>query len=156
VNVTEFDVLGAEADRMRFRVRVSSGTYVRAIAHDMGQILGCGAHLSILRRTCFGEFCEADARSLGELQEAADKGVWQEMFVHPRRLIPSMPSVTATDEAASRIRNGGAVNLPEMSRAPRVKVFYGQNQLIAIANRVAGTLFHPTVVLMGAPDSEHP
>jgi tRNA pseudouridine55 synthase len=134
---------------MRFRAKVSSGTYIRSIAHDMGQILGCGAHLSSLRRTCLAEFDEADARSLTEVEKAVDQGTAEELFVHPRRLIPAMPAVTATDEAASRIRNGGAVNLPEMSRAPQVKVFHGQNQLIAIASRVAGTLFHPTVVLMG-------
>jgi tRNA pseudouridine55 synthase len=57
-----------------------------------------------------------------------------------------MPAVTATDETASRIRHGHAVNLPELSRAPEVKVFYGQRDLIAIATRVAGTLFHPKIV----------
>ena len=57
-----------------------------------------------------------------------------------------MPCVTVTDESAALIRSGRAVNLPEMSRAPRVKVFYGQRQLVAIASRIAGTLFHPTIV----------
>ena len=47
----------------------------------------------------------------------------------------------------ARIRNGMAVNLPEMSRAPLVKVFAGQAELVCIASRVAGTLFHPKVVL---------
>ena len=47
----------------------------------------------------------------------------------------------------ARIRNGMAVNLPEMSRAPLVKVFAGQTELVCIAGRVAGTLFHPKVVL---------
>ena len=46
------------------------------------------------------------------------------------------------------IRHGRAVNLPEMSRAPLVKVFRGQSELIAIAARIAGTLFQPKVVLI--------
>jgi tRNA pseudouridine55 synthase len=57
--------------------------------------------------------------------------------------------VTADEINANRIRHGQAVNLPEMSRAPLVKVFAGQAELIAIASRVAGTLFHPKVVLVG-------
>ncbi len=70
-------------------------------------------------------------------------------MIHPRRILPAFPSVTADEENASRIRHGRAVNLPEMSRAPLVKVFAGQAELIAIASRVAGTLFHPKVVLAG-------
>jgi tRNA pseudouridine55 synthase len=55
--------------------------------------------------------------------------------------------VTANDEVAARIRHGQPVNLSELSRAREVKVFYGQRDLIAIATRVAGTLFHPKIVL---------
>jgi hypothetical protein len=56
--------------------------------------------------------------------------------------------VTATEEVASRIRHGRPINLPELSRAKEVKVFYGQHDLIAISTRVAGTLFHPRIVLV--------
>jgi tRNA pseudouridine55 synthase len=52
-------------------------------------------------------------------------------------------------ETAARIRHGGAVNLHEFSKAPIVRVFVGQKQLLAIARRVAGTLFQPKVVLQG-------
>jgi len=60
-----------------------------------------------------------------------------------------LPAVTANEESAARIRNGRAVNLPELSRARQVKVFQGQSDLIAIVTRVAGTLFHPKIVLVG-------
>ena len=65
-----------------------------------------------------------------------------------------MPSVTATDEMTSRIRSGRTVNLPDFSRARQVKVFYGQRDLIAIATRVAGTLFHPGIVFASEPTVE--
>ena len=61
--------------------------------------------------------------------------------------------MTANDECAALIRHGRAVNLPEMSRAPHVKVFYGQRELIAIATRIAGTLFHPGIVFSADNDS---
>lgn len=58
-----------------------------------------------------------------------------------------MPSVTATEANVALIRNGRRVNLPELSRARQVKVFANQKELIAIGTRVAGTLFHPKIVL---------
>jgi tRNA pseudouridine55 synthase len=70
--------------------------------------------------------------------------------VHPRKLLPSLPSVTADEMAVAQIRNGRTVNLPELSRARQIKVFSGQHDLIAIATRVAGTLFHPKIVLCGS------
>jgi tRNA pseudouridine55 synthase len=148
VEVKEFEILAVDGARARFHARVASGTYMRAVAHEMGQALGIGAHLASLRRTAAAEFSLGDARTFEEIEAAAD-GREEELFVHLRRVLPSMPAVTATEESAARIGAGRSVNLPELSRAPLVKVFYGQNQLIAIAQRVAGTLFHPKVVLMG-------
>ncbi|HTZ84546.1 MAG TPA: hypothetical protein VMB66_15200, partial [Candidatus Acidoferrales bacterium] len=73
-----------------------------------------------------------------------------ELFVHPRKLLPQLPSVTADEATAARIRSGRTVNLPDLSRARQVKVFAGQRDLIAIATRVAGTLFHAKMVLSGS------
>ncbi len=136
-------------DRASFRARVASGTYLRSVAHDMGQQLGCGAHLESLRRTSLGELEASDAHSLEEVDAAARKDKVEDLFVHPRKLLPHLPAVTANEESAARIRNGRAVNLPELSRARQVKVFQGQSELIAIVTRVAGTLFHPKIVLVG-------
>jgi tRNA pseudouridine55 synthase len=97
------------------------------------------------------EFDLADAHTLDEADTAATKGLLDEILIHPRKLLPHFPSVTASEETASHIRNGRAVNLPELSRARQVKVFSGQRELIAIATRVAGTLFHPKIVLAAEP-----
>ncbi len=149
VAIREFEILAVEGDIANFRARVSSGTYMRSVAHEIGQRLGVGAHLAALRRTGVGEFSEADCRSLEQLQAAAEADELDDLMIHPRRILPGLPSVTADDANANRIRHGQAVNLPELSRAPLVKVFAGQAELIAIASRVAGTLFHPKVVLAG-------
>ncbi len=216
VEIKEFELLAVESDRVRFRARVASGTYMRSVAHDMGQALGCGAHLESLRRTAVAEFTLEDAYTLDQLAAAAgncsatarvapvpssarvlggnaalkcrdnDRGQFgppaspvgspdssppvplageaapddsrpggtpetlANLFVHPRKLLPNFPSVTADEPTAARIRSGRTVNLPELSRARQVKVFAGQRDLIAIATRVAGTLFHPRIVLCGA------
>jgi tRNA pseudouridine55 synthase len=164
VEIKEFSILGVEANRARFRARVASGTYMRAIAHEMGLRLGCGAHLESLRRTAVAEFQLADSRSIVEIEShchpvpsfAFPKGsgvreppvshLMDKLFVHPRKLLPQFPCVTADEATAARIRSGRPVNLPELSRARQVKVFHGQSELIAIATRVAGTLFHPRIV----------
>jgi tRNA pseudouridine55 synthase len=151
VEIKEFDILGVDRDRASFRARVASGTYMRSVAHDMGQHLGCGAHLHSLRRTVLGEFELSQAHTLEQLDTACKAGRSEEMFIHPRLLLPQFPCVTASDEVAALIRSGRAVNLPELSQAKQVKVFAGQRELIAIATRIAGTLFHPRIVLASDP-----
>jgi tRNA pseudouridine55 synthase len=119
---------------------------MRSLAHDLGKLAGCGAHLESLRRTGVAEFEITDAHTLERVEVAAHNGEVEALFVHPRQLLPGLPAVTATDEIVARIRHGRAVNLPELSKAREVKVFCGQRDLIAISTRVAGTLFHPKVV----------
>lgn len=146
VEIKEFEIASCAGERAEFRARVASGTYMRSVAHDLGRELGCGGHLESLRRTSVAEFAIADAHTLEQLEVACTAGRLEEVSVHPRKLLPEMPSVTATDEAAAYIRSGRAVNLPEFSRSKQVKVFYGQSELIAVATRIAGTLFHPKLV----------
>lgn len=131
-----------------FACRVSSGTYVRSVAHELGLKLGVGAHLASLRRTAVGEFNVEQSHTLEQIAEAAKQGRLEELCIHPRRVLPEIPSVTATEEDVGKIRHGRSVNLPEMSRSRWVKVFAGQSDLICLASRVAGTLFHPKVVLL--------
>ena len=159
VEVKQLDISKLENSRAHFAAQVASGTYLRSIAHEMGQLAGCGAHLESLRRTSVAEFQLEDAHTLAELEQAAQgreaaageltntEAPLEEIFVHPRKLLPSLPSVTAAEDVAAKIRRGMAVNLADFSRAPEVKVFACQRNLIAIATRVAGTLFHHRIVL---------
>src|ERR1700722_5766130 len=153
IEIKEFEILGVAGDRVRFRARVASGTYMRSVAHEMGQKLGCGAHLESLRRTAVAEFSIADARTLEQVAEAGGQPSFDDLFVHPRKLLPELPAVMADEANAARIRSGRTVNLPELSRAREVKVFCGQRDLIAIATRVAGTLFHPKIVFAVEPET---
>jgi tRNA pseudouridine55 synthase len=130
------------------RARVSSGTYIRSLAHDLGKRLGVGAHLMSLRRTQVGEFCLDHAISLDALADRAALGNFSNCLIHPRQLLPEMPSVTASEDQMAKIRHGNAVNLAEFSEAKLIKVFMGQGELVSIASRVAGTLFQPQIVLL--------
>jgi tRNA pseudouridine55 synthase len=109
--------------------------------------LGCGAHLARLRRLAAGPFTLSQALTLEEVCAQAAAGTLDGKLPHPRTLLPDLPAATADLWTVGRLRNGNAVNLPEFSSAPLAKVFAGQRDLVAIARRVAGTLFQPIVVL---------
>jgi len=149
VEVKEFTVLVLHDDLADFRSRVSSGTYLRSLAHEMGQKLGCGAHLAGLRRTAVAEFLVEEAHTLEQVAAGVSRNRLDELLVHPRRVLPDIPCVTADEEAVAKIRHGRSVNLAEFSKSKWVKVFAGQSDLICLASRVAGSLFHPKVVLLG-------
>jgi tRNA pseudouridine55 synthase len=188
VEVKEFEIMDWNGEQARFRVWVSSGTYVRSLAHELGKMLGAGAHLASLVRTSVREFGLAQAHSLEEL-EAASRAVnrpdshqsdpqpeihfpdsshsqrlitnimlnnektpeispFEALCLHPRLILPEFPAVTAPPETLAKIRHGMSINLPEFTKATLIRVFENQVRLIAIARRIAGTLFHPKVVLL--------
>jgi len=148
VHVSSFVITGMEGATVTFNLTISAGGYVRSIVRDLGEDLECGAHLTSLQRTKAGVFGLEEAHTLDELRGLAENlPALEALCVHPRTLLPEMPSVTADLESLGRLRNGAQVNLPEFSDAPLVKVFEGQTNLVAIAKRVAGTLFQPIVVM---------
>jgi tRNA pseudouridine55 synthase len=149
VDITHFEIVDLQGAEASFRMSISAGGYVRSVAHELGQDLGCGAHLSSLRRTQAGVFTLRDTLTLDRLEAIAGNLVALEaMSLHPRTLLPEMPSVTGDPVAMGRFRNGNQANLPEFSQAPLVKVFASQRELVGIAKRVAGTLFQPVVVMI--------
>lgn len=148
IRILCFEIVDLEGDIARFRMDVGAGAYVRSVAHELGCDLGCGAHLSSLRRTRAGSFTLGQAHALDELDAlAGDAEALEAMCMHPRFLLKEMPAVTGDEMVLGRLRNGAQANLPEFSQAPLVKVFAGQRELVGIAKRVAGTLFQPVVVM---------
>ncbi len=119
VEIKEFVITSVKGDRAQFRARVASGTYMRSVAHEMGQLLGSGAHLESLRRTAVAEFEITQARSLEEIENyiktchsepggkpgeepaVSNHEEIANLFVHPRELLPQFPSVTADDATAA-------------------------------------------------------
>jgi tRNA pseudouridine55 synthase len=153
ITIHRFELLSLEGPspmemEARFEMQVSAGGYVRSVAHELGQLAGCGAHLATLRRTQAGAFTLEQTITLDELKAlAGTPGEIERRLPHPRTLLPEMPSVTVDEQTAGRLRNGMQVNLPDFSGAVLVKVFTSPMELLAIAKRIAGTLMQPAVVL---------
>jgi tRNA pseudouridine55 synthase len=148
ITIRSFELTALTGNEVAFALSISAGGYLRSVAHELGQDLGCGAHLSSLRRTQAGVFSLHDARTLQSLEMFAGNVAALEAYcIHPRNLLAEMPSVTGDEFTLGRLRNGAQANLPEFSQAHLVKVFAGQRDLVGIARRVAGTLFQPVVVM---------
>lgn len=146
--IHRFELTSLDGEDAKFEMQVSAGGYVRSVAHELGELAGCGAHLSALRRTQAGVFTLAQAIGLDELKALVGQpGEIERRLPHPRTLLPEMPSVTVDEHAAGRLRNGMQVNLPDFSGAAMVKVFTSPVEMLGIAKRIAGTLMQPIVVL---------
>jgi len=147
ITIYDFRLIALEGDEASFTMTVSAGGYVRSVAHELGQLTGCGAHLSALRRTQAGPFTLEQAITIEAVKSLPTAGEIEARLPHPRTLLPEMPSVTVDEQTAGRIRNGMQVNLPEFSQASLIKVFTTPTELLAITRRVAGTLVQPIVVM---------
>jgi len=117
IEVHRFELIGYRPPEVGFELSCSKGTYVRKLAHDVGERLGTGAHLGALRRTRVGRFTLGCAIELERLEalgpEIGDAGL--SMF----EALSGWPSVRLDDEEADRIAFGGAVVLPAERLAPR-------------------------------------
>jgi tRNA pseudouridine55 synthase len=106
VVIREFTAVPAEPPDLLFSVRCSSGTYIRSLAHDLGQALGCGAYLAGLRRTAVGDFRIEDARTLEGLEEALAAGAGKDLIIPLDLLLTDIPAVALDAEGREFVRNG--------------------------------------------------
>jgi tRNA pseudouridine55 synthase len=172
VELFEYRLLSVEGPLARFSIECSSGTYIRSLAHDMGQKLGCGAHLSEICRTAVGEFSLDQAIAMEELAQAAREGKFQNCLISLENLLPDYPRANVLPVLEKRVRHGakfnilvsqiqpGRTELPpgattqldgDATPVPRLRVFSQQNKLIAIAQAVVPRTYQPIVVFDPLP-----
>jgi tRNA pseudouridine55 synthase len=149
-------VLAIDGPDVRLLARCSGGTYMRALAHDLGQSLGCGAHLAELRRLASGEFKIEQARSIAQLESLAAAGVPHgqvgliDAIVPASQMMPGFPSVFVDDLTAAQIRNGRNFPASPFRSQPAsryVKAISREGQLVAVGEAVLPNIYHPLVVL---------
>ena len=105
VHVYEFSLAASALPEITLDVTVSRGTYVRTLAHDLGEALGCGAHLTALRRVESGPFQVEEALSC-DRSSGHDAGVFRGRALPPDRALSFLPRVRLSDEEAARLRHG--------------------------------------------------
>ncbi len=150
IEIHAFELLGIEGDRARIRVRCSTGTYVRSLAHDIGKALGCGAHVDALRRTAAGDFTIERAYTQQCLEELRDAGRLAEALLSLVEVLPELPAERVDVVTASRIAHGRDFRVSTFSSsggAKLVKAISPDGRLIAIGEARLQHLYHPIVVL---------
>ncbi|MBD3368180.1 MAG: tRNA pseudouridine(55) synthase TruB [Candidatus Eisenbacteria bacterium] len=111
VTVRDLRIVSFDLPYVEFVIECSKGTYVRTLAADVGEQLGCGAHLDRLRRTRVGPFRVEEAVALADIMEAGD--AWLELGVPPLGALPDLDVVTLSEEQAERVMDGGGVRLDD-------------------------------------------
>ena len=150
VNVTELEALKYEAGRISLRITCSAGTYIRSLAHDLGQRLGCGALLRQLRRTRVGRFHVDNAYQMDELANFAGEGRLLEAVIPSSNLLPEIPGQYVDLLTETQIRQGRDFRTsPFVVRpgAPIVKAISQTGELIAIGELRIPNVYHPSTVL---------
>ncbi|OGN99273.1 MAG: tRNA pseudouridine(55) synthase TruB [Chloroflexi bacterium RBG_13_52_12] len=117
VTVYRLDLTAWQPPAVTLEIECSKGTYVRSLANDLGELLGCGASLKNLVRSRYGIFDIKDAISLSQLEEAARRGDWQQ-YLHPiDSVLRDLPSIVV-DEAGEEAIRTGSPPAPDSSNPP--------------------------------------
>ena len=157
VAVRSLEWIGRTADTFQVRVTATAGFYVRALARDIGERLGCGGHLTALRRIRSGAFQVEEALPLADAERAGK--ALNARLLSPAAALPQLAAVVLTDEGLRRALHGNWLGpshwlhdrpgpgVPDGPKSPPIKLLapdYGR--LVALARSSSGAL-HPVVVL---------
>lgn len=143
--IYEIELLEHEDRNYLLRIRCEAGTYVRKLIHDMGDALGCGAHMAQLRRIRIGNFTERECVTLHDVKDAYD--LWREsgndemlrrVIIPVERTLSHLPRVELKDTAVDAVCHGAYIAAPGLSRweyankGELVAVFTSKNELVCI------------------------
>ena len=140
VDIQRFDLVERSGSDARFEATVGSGTYLRSLARELGEVLGCGAHLVELRRTAVGPFRVEAATPLDDVREG------RALLALPEAALPHLSAAEVDPAAVERLARGQAIDASHADPGPVALTCHGR--LVAVAQSRAGK-WHPEVVLAG-------
>ena len=129
-------------------VRCGPGTYIRSLAHDLGQRLGCGAHLAALRRTRSGGFDIAHALAPDALVQAADAARLEELMLAPDRAVEREAAAVLGDATVRDLREGRDLRLDARREPPICRAYSLQGDFLGMLRIRGEGVWHPEKVLM--------
>jgi len=133
VTIHSLDIVDFQSPLVTVEVECGKGTYIRSLAHDLGQILGCGASLKSLIRQRYGPFGIEDAVSVSRLEDAFRQDHWEHL-VHPMDFVLSAwPSVVVDEATEQLIRNGAPVTLQlESAKEDRCRAYTASGHFLGV------------------------
>lgn len=145
-------LLGLDADTLEFDVRCSKGTYVRTLAEDIGEALGCGAHVSALRRLGVGPYGAAGMVTLDELQRLAEEGPGRldSAILPMESALTDWPHVRLSDDAAYYLRMGQPVLVPHAPTCGWVRLYARDQRFLGMGQILDDGRVAPRRLVSGA------
>ena len=140
VEIRGIELLERGREELTVQVHCSAGTYIRTLAHDLGEAIGCGAFLKSLRRTRSGAFDLSQSIPPERMGED-----WGRAHLPMEKLLPELPLVELEDPEAKRVRHGGQVEVDPPLPGGWCRIFHG-GRLVALGETDAGTI-QPSIVL---------
>ncbi len=152
ITISKLEILQWRPSRLTLAIECSKGTYIRSLAYDLGERLGCGAHLGALLRTRSGPFTLSESITLEELELAIEAGTVQE-YLHPADLaLHQYPALMLDDAAVERVLHGNAFKYDDPHRhtpSDLARVYDAAGRFLAIAQWDAQRgLWQPKKVLL--------
>jgi len=155
VTVSDLALVWLEAGLVRVRVTATAGFYVRTLAHELGEALGCGAHLEGLRRTRAGAFGLEQAVPLEVLE--TDANAVGERMIPIEALLPDVPAVRLNDRGARRASHGNSLGFEDFSEPggmvvvtpdASIRLIDEGGRLLGIAKPAPGGILRPAIILV--------
>ena len=149
VKIDLIEILGFENPCLEIKIRCSKGTYIRSLANDLGEMLGCGAYLKDLTRTAYGPFTLDNAISVDDIRTARAEGNLHRLLYPVDYPLQQWDSQVATDEASREIVQGHDMRFDNVDATinHHIRVYNPEKKLLAIMKFVPETLlWHPEKV----------
>jgi tRNA pseudouridine55 synthase len=135
IEIFRLELLRMADNELEIEVHCSKGTYIRTLAEDIGEALGCGAHLGSLRRVQTGPFDMEGAVSLSKLEDLASGEGFEALdalLLPIETALSDWPGVNLSEHTAYYLRQGQAVQVPRAPASGWVKLFIGEKQFVGI------------------------
>ncbi|HIP81062.1 MAG TPA: tRNA pseudouridine(55) synthase TruB [Leucothrix mucor] len=132
VTIHQLNLIAQTDDTLTLDVLCSKGTYIRTLAEDIGEVLGCGAHLSLLRRTDVEPFDCSKLYTIEEIQTLAENNQLAETLLPIDSALIKLPKIILTDEEAKLIRHGLKVTRDNLPKSDMIRLYLENNDFIGI------------------------
>lgn len=148
IEIYKLEITNISPPYIMFKVVCSKGTYIRSLVYDIGRELGCGAHVTAIKRLRAGTFTIKDALSLDEIMKLAKQGNLENIIIPPAKAILSYPAILLNAEFKKRVTDGMPLYVRDLENNNQVDVSHGkkfrlldeEGKLIAVA-RILNVLY---------------
>ncbi len=134
VTIHSIELLRLDGDELEIDVRCSKGTYIRTLAEDLGEMLGCGAHIAALRRTAVGGLEMARMVDFETLESLAEQGfeALDALLLPAGDALPEWPAVRLSEDASFYLRQGQPVFVPQLKDRGWVRLYRGDEEFLGL------------------------